>query len=123
MYICSIPCIDIECNVYIIYDNIHIYIHIHIYIYIYIYMYIICIYVSRHMCNIHMTCMTCNTHIFIFFLSYHTEYQQHSHTWRRREVLHWTGPLKPWRHHGVNRLLWEPHTRESLGRRVTKHVG
>lgn len=28
------------------------------------------------------------------------------------KVLHWTGPLKPWRHHGVNRLLWEPHTRE-----------
>lgn len=29
-----------------------------------------------------------------------------------RQVLHWTGPLKPWRHHGVNRKLWEPHTRE-----------
>ncbi|CAK8999544.1 unnamed protein product [Durusdinium trenchii] len=28
------------------------------------------------------------------------------------KVLHWTGPLKPWRHHGVNRKLWEPHTRE-----------
>eukprot|EP00971_Amphidinium_carterae_P171086 3390652-Amphidinium_carterae.1 len=25
-------------------------------------------------------------------------------------ILHWTGPLKPWRHHGVNRLLWEPYT-------------
>ena len=28
------------------------------------------------------------------------------------EVLHWTGPLKPWRHHGVNRKLWEPYARE-----------
>ena len=26
-------------------------------------------------------------------------------------ILHWTGPLKPWTHDGVNRLLWEPHTR------------
>ena len=28
------------------------------------------------------------------------------------QVLHWTGPLKPWRQHGVNRKLWEPHARE-----------
>ena len=28
------------------------------------------------------------------------------------QILHWTGPLKPWRHHGVNRKLWEPYTRE-----------
>eukprot|EP00927_Polykrikos_kofoidii_P044893 TRINITY_DN38765_c0_g1_i1.p1 TRINITY_DN38765_c0_g1~~TRINITY_DN38765_c0_g1_i1.p1 ORF type:complete len:792 (-),score=106.23 TRINITY_DN38765_c0_g1_i1:39-2414(-) len=28
------------------------------------------------------------------------------------KVLHWTGPLKPWRHHGVNRLLWEPYALE-----------
>lgn len=30
----------------------------------------------------------------------------------RWQILHWTGPLKPWRHHGVNRKLWEPYTRE-----------
>jgi alpha-1,4-galacturonosyltransferase len=26
------------------------------------------------------------------------------------QILHWTGPLKPWAHHGVNRLLWEPYS-------------
>ncbi|CAE8618969.1 unnamed protein product, partial [Polarella glacialis] len=31
---------------------------------------------------------------------------------REAKVLHWTGPLKPWRHHGVNRFLWESHTQE-----------
>ncbi|CAE7194153.1 GAUT3 [Symbiodinium sp. CCMP2592] len=34
------------------------------------------------------------------------------HVLAEAKVLHWTGPLKPWRHHGVNRKLWEPHTRE-----------
>lgn len=31
---------------------------------------------------------------------------------REANLLHWTGPLKPWRHHGVNRKLWEPYTLE-----------
>lgn len=31
---------------------------------------------------------------------------------RNANILHWTGPLKPWRHHGVNRKLWEPYTLE-----------
>eukprot|EP00928_Gymnodinium_smaydae_P000163 TRINITY_DN10056_c0_g1_i2.p1 TRINITY_DN10056_c0_g1~~TRINITY_DN10056_c0_g1_i2.p1 ORF type:complete len:797 (-),score=143.12 TRINITY_DN10056_c0_g1_i2:99-2489(-) len=31
---------------------------------------------------------------------------------RQAKVLHWTGPLKPWRHHGVNRFLWEPYLLE-----------
>lgn len=25
-------------------------------------------------------------------------------------LFHWTGPLKPWKEDGVNRLLWEPYT-------------
>eukprot|EP00929_Paragymnodinium_shiwhaense_P013298 TRINITY_DN121163_c0_g1_i1.p1 TRINITY_DN121163_c0_g1~~TRINITY_DN121163_c0_g1_i1.p1 ORF type:complete len:761 (+),score=138.39 TRINITY_DN121163_c0_g1_i1:142-2424(+) len=31
---------------------------------------------------------------------------------RSTRILHWTGPLKPWRHHGVNRHLWEPYALE-----------
>lgn len=31
---------------------------------------------------------------------------------RYANLLHWTGPLKPWRNHGVNRFLWEPYTLE-----------
>ncbi|CAJ1329955.1 unnamed protein product, partial [Effrenium voratum] len=34
------------------------------------------------------------------------------HVLNEARVLHWTGPLKPWRHHGVNRKLWEPYARE-----------
>lgn len=31
---------------------------------------------------------------------------------KQAKILHWTGPLKPWRHHGVNRILWEPYALE-----------
>jgi len=30
----------------------------------------------------------------------------------KAKILHWTGPLKPWKHHGVNRLIWEKYTLE-----------